>query len=65
MLQWSTAGEGKRFGLVVNHDDAEREFDYAHGNKLQSVDKILDAAGRAGWTVVSMKDDWRTVFADR
>jgi hypothetical protein len=65
MLQWSTAGEGERFGLIVNHDDAEREFGYAHGNKLQSVDKVLSAAVHAGWTVVSMKKDWKEVFSDR
>ena len=65
MLQWTSAGDGRRFGLVVNHDDAEREFGYPHGNKLQSVDTILDAAGHAGWTVVSMRSDWKTVFGGR
>jgi N-acyl-D-glutamate deacylase len=35
-------------GLIVNHDDGEREHDYAHGSKLGSVDKILGAAGPAG-----------------
>ncbi len=62
MLQWGAVGDGRRLGLIVNHDDGTREYDYAHGSKLQSVDKILDAAGPAGWTVVSMKNDWNRIF---
>jgi phosphoglycolate phosphatase-like HAD superfamily hydrolase len=63
MLQWTTAGEGPRFGLIVHHDDAVREWAYDRDSHIGRLDKALDAAGPAGWTVVSMKDDWRTIFA--
>ena len=43
--------------LLVRHDDAEREFDYVAGSE-----KALERAEREGWTVVSVKDDWATVF---
>ena len=43
--------------LLVLHDDADREFAYVSG-----AEKALERAGTSGWTVVSMKDDWRTVF---
>src|SRR5271167_1028648 len=52
--------EVARFSLLVNHDDAEREFAYT----ALAEDAMAEAA-RRGWTVVSMKDDWRTVFAPR
>ena len=41
------------------HDDAEREFDYTAG-----AEEALERADAAGWTVISIKDDWATVFAD-
>jgi phosphoserine phosphatase len=45
------------FGLLVSHDDAEREYAYTKG-----AERSLAAAAEHGWTVVSMKDDWSTVF---
>ena len=65
MLQWAAAGKGRTFGLIVNHDDAKREYGYAKGSKLQSVGKLLGAARSAGWTVVSMQKDWKSVFPRR
>jgi phosphoglycolate phosphatase-like HAD superfamily hydrolase len=63
MLQWATmGGPGRRFGLIVRHDDAEREYAYDRQSHVGRLDKALDAAGPAGWTVVSMKNDWREVF---
>jgi phosphoglycolate phosphatase-like HAD superfamily hydrolase len=50
--------ESARFALLVNHDDEEREFGYTHG-----AEKSLAKAKELGWTVVSMKNDWNTVFA--
>jgi haloacid dehalogenase-like hydrolase len=64
MLQWTTAGTGPRFGLIVHHDDAQREWAYDRGSHIGRLDKALDAAGPAGWVVVSMKDDWNTIFAE-
>jgi phosphoglycolate phosphatase-like HAD superfamily hydrolase len=47
------------FGLLVNHDDGEREFSYTRG-----AEASLAKAAELGWTVVSVKDDWNTIFAD-
>jgi len=62
MLEWSSAGEGPRFALLVHHTDAEREWAYDREFHIGKLDKALDLAGEKGWTVVDMKDDWRTVF---
>ena len=61
MLQWTDAGSGARFCLYVHHDDAEREYIYDRQDDLAKLDKGLDEAAVKGWTVVSMKDDWKTV----
>ena len=62
MLEWATAGSGARFALFVHHDDANREFAYDRADKLQQFDKGWDEAVARGWTVVSMKDDWKTIY---
>lgn len=63
MLQWTTLDvQGRRFGLIVHHDDAEREYAHDRKSKVGRLDKALDAAKPAGWTVVSVKYDWREVF---
>jgi phosphoserine phosphatase len=62
MLQWTAAGAGPRFCLYVHHDDADREFAYDRKSHIGQLDKGLDEAAAKGWTVVSMKDDWQTVF---
>jgi hypothetical protein len=62
MLQWTAAGPGTRFCLYVHHDDADREYAYDRQDHLAKLDKGLDEAAAKGWTVVSMKDDWKTVF---
>jgi phosphoserine phosphatase len=62
MLQYATSGPGRRMGLIVHHDDAAREYAYDRASKIGTLDKALDEAARDGWTVVSMKHDWRTVF---
>ena len=62
MLQYTTSGAGRRMGLIVHHDDAVREYAYDRASKVGTLDKALDEAARSGWTVVSMKTDWRIVF---
>src|SRR5208283_1160651 len=62
MLQWTAAGPGARFCLYVHHDDAEREYAYDRKDALARLDQGLDEAAAKGWTVVSMKDDWKQVF---
>jgi hypothetical protein len=62
MLQWTTAGPGPRFGLIVHHTDGEREWAYDRAPPLV-LDKALDEAKAGGWTVVDMKRDWKRVYA--
>lgn len=57
MLQFA-GGRYPALRILLNHDDQEREFDYQTG-----AERALDLASTRGWTVVSMKHDWRTVFA--
>jgi hypothetical protein len=62
MLQWTTMSGGPRFGLIVHHTDAEREFAYDRQAHFGKLDKALDAAAANRWTVVDMKRDWKKVF---
>lgn len=62
MLEWTTAGAGPRFGLIVHHDDAAREAAYDRKSPVGRLDRGLDEAGQRGWTLVSMKNDWKTIF---
>lgn len=51
--------------LLIDHDDAEREFSYSgHSATLDNREPILDTAGRLGWTVVSMARIWVRVFGE-
>ena len=58
MLQWATSGGGRRLGVIVRHDDDEREYGYDRDSHVGRLDQALDAAGPAGWLVVSMRRDW-------
>jgi phosphoserine phosphatase len=62
MLEWTTAGPGPRLGLILRHDDAEREYAYDRKSPFGRLDKALDEAPGKGWRIVSMKDDWKSVF---
>ena len=68
MLEYAKAGDGARLSLLVLHDDAEREYAYgpAHGlpdTKVGTFTQALyDEAKKNGWTVISMKDDWKVIF---
>jgi len=63
MLQWTTLGTGgARFGLIVHHTDAEREYAYDRHSHSGKLDVALDAAAVNRWTVVDMKNDWKTIF---
>jgi phosphoglycolate phosphatase-like HAD superfamily hydrolase len=62
MLQWTTAGPGPRFGLIVHHTDAEREYAYDRASKIGHLEQALDQAPAKGWTVVDMKRDWKAIF---
>jgi hypothetical protein len=62
MLQWTAAGEGRRFMLLVHHTDAKREYAYDRKSHVGKLDKALDEAGRRGWTVVDMQRDWKVIY---
>ncbi len=62
MLEWTMAGPGARFALFVHHDDANREYAYDRADKMQQFNKGWDEAVAKGWTVVSMKSDWKAIF---
>ena len=61
MLQWTTSGDGARFGLIVHHTDAEREWAYDRESSIGRLDEALDEAATHGWTVVDMARDWRVI----
>ena len=69
MLEWTTAGAGKRLGMLVLHDDAVREYAYGPAAGLPDTkvgtftQALLDEAKQRGWLVISMKDDWKRIFA--
>ncbi|TVP79115.1 HAD family hydrolase [Thioalkalivibrio sp.] len=62
MLQWTTAGEGRRLGVIIRHTDAEREWAYDRDSHIGRLDQALDEAVERGWVVVDMKDDWGRVY---
>jgi phosphoglycolate phosphatase-like HAD superfamily hydrolase len=68
MLEYTTAGAGKRLGMLVLHDDADREYAYgpAQGLPDTKVGRFTHAlhaeAKSKGWTVISMKNDWRRIL---
>jgi phosphoglycolate phosphatase-like HAD superfamily hydrolase len=65
MLQVTAAGEGRRLMLLVHHDDAEREFAYDRQSHIGKLDKAWNEAQARKWIVVSMKSDWKRVFASQ
>jgi len=62
MLEWVTAGTGPRLGLIVHHDDAQREYAYDRKSPIGRLMRGLDEGPKRGWTIVSMKDDWKQVY---
>jgi phosphoglycolate phosphatase-like HAD superfamily hydrolase len=69
MLEYTQGGSGARFMLLVLHDDAAREFGYGPAQGLPGVQlgaftqALYEQAMKDGWTVVRMKNDWKTIFA--
>jgi phosphoglycolate phosphatase-like HAD superfamily hydrolase len=69
MLEWTTAGGGKRLSMLVLHDDGEREYAYGPAQGLPDTkvgtftQELFDEAAKRGWLVISMKRDWNRVFA--
>jgi hypothetical protein len=69
MLEYTKAGEGARLAMLVLHDDAKREYAYGPAQGLAATkigaftQQLYDEAKKQGWTVISMKDDWKRIFA--
>lgn len=63
MLEWTQGGGGARLMMLVHHDDAKREYAYGPKSKVGTFsDSLMAEAKKSGWTVISMKDDWKTIF---
>ncbi len=64
MLEWTQGGGGVRLMMLVHHDDAAREWAYGPESKIGTFsDSLMAEAKKQGWTVISMKKDWKTIFA--
>jgi phosphoglycolate phosphatase-like HAD superfamily hydrolase len=64
MLQWTMAGSGARFALLVHHTDAQREWAYDRDSHVGALSAAWDEAVARGWTLVSIADDWASVFPE-
>lgn len=65
MLQYAQSYDGPSLALLVDHDDAEREYAYeSKAGTFETDESILETADRLGWVVASIKNDWSTVFVD-
>jgi len=65
MMEYAMAFDGPSLALLVNHDDEAREYAYESvAGTIETDEAVVATAERRGWTVVSMRDDWTTVFAD-
>ena len=62
MIQWTTAGSGARFGLIVHHTDAEREYAYDRQSSVGRLDKAYDEAKAKGWILADMMKDWKAIY---
>ena len=64
MLEYTQAGDGARLMMLVHHDDAVREYAYGAESKIGTFsDALMTEAKQKGWTVISMKNDWKRIFS--
>jgi len=69
MLEYTTAGDGARLGMLVLHDDTKRDYAYGPAQRLPDskvgtfTQALYDEAKKRGWVVISMKEDWKHLFA--
>jgi hypothetical protein len=64
MLRWTTSAKGPRFGLIVHHTDAEREWAYDRQSHIGALAKAMDEAPTRGWILADMKNDWKKIYPD-
>ena len=66
MLEYTSTGDGPRLAILVNHDDADREYAYeSEAGSFVAAERVTDSADRLGWTQISMRDDWNRIFPTR
>jgi phosphoglycolate phosphatase-like HAD superfamily hydrolase len=63
MLEWATAGDGTRFGMIVHHTDAAREWAYDRDSHIGKLARGLDEGPDRGWLIVDMANDWGRVYS--
>ena len=69
MLEYAKGGDGLRLSMIVLHDDSKREYAYGPAQGLPDTkvgtftQALYDEAKKDGWFVISMKDDWKRIFA--
>jgi phosphoglycolate phosphatase-like HAD superfamily hydrolase len=64
MLEYTQAGDGARLMVLVHHDDDKREYAYGAKSKVGTFpDSLMAEAQKRGWIVISMKNDWKRIFA--
>ncbi|MDN5939666.1 MAG: hypothetical protein L0H83_13530, partial [Salinisphaera sp.] len=69
MLQYTTIPRSSkdttpRFGIIIHHTDAVREWAYDRESPVGRLDEALDQAKQRGWHVVDMKEDWKQIYPD-
>lgn len=62
MIEYTTAGDGPRFGMIIHHTDAEREYAYDRESHVGRLARGLDEAPERGWLIVDMARDWAQVW---
>ena len=62
MLEWSTAGDGPRMGMIVHHTDSEREYAYDRDSHIGQLERGLDEGPDRGWLIVDMAKDWSLIW---
>jgi hypothetical protein len=69
MLEYTGAGDGARLMMLVLHDDGKREYAYGPAQRLPNTkvgtfnQALSDEAKKKGWVIISMKNDWKKIFA--
>lgn len=62
MLEWTTAGDGPRLGILIHHTDAEREWAYDRDSLIGKLVDGLDKGPDMGWIIVDMANDWNRIY---
>lgn len=63
MLEYTSAGRGRRLAVIVHHTDAEREWAYDRASLVGRLERGLDEAATRGWLLADVKRDWKTIYS--